>query len=66
MDDLVPAFYARDRAGVPDRWTALMAESVATTVPRFSARRMVKAFAEEAYLPALRAGLCTAPHPPGV
>ena len=57
MDDLVPAFYERDRAGVPDRWTALMAESVATTVPRFSARRMVKAFAEEAYLPALRAGV---------
>jgi len=56
-EDLVPAFYERDRAGVPDRWTALMAESVATTVPRFSARRMVKAFAEEAYLPALRSGV---------
>jgi starch phosphorylase len=56
-DDIVPAFYERDRAGVPDRWTSLMAESVATTVPRFSARRMVKAFAEEAYVPALRAGV---------
>lgn len=41
-EDLVPAFYERDRTGVLDRWTALMAESVATTVPRFSAGRMVK------------------------
>jgi len=56
-EEIVPAFYERDRGGVPDRWSALMAQSAATTIPRFSARRMVKAFAEEAYLPALRAGV---------
>jgi starch phosphorylase len=54
-DQIVPAFYDRDRAGLPEKWTALMAEAIATTVPRFCARRTVKSFAEVAYLPAINA-----------
>jgi starch phosphorylase len=54
-EEVVPAFYERDRAGVPERWTALMAHSLVTTVPQFCARRSVKAFAEALYLPAIRA-----------
>jgi starch phosphorylase len=52
--EIVPAFYERNRAGIPERWTELMAEAVTTTLPLFCARRTVKAFAEAAYLPASR------------
>jgi glycogen phosphorylase len=48
-DTIVPAFYERDRSGIPVRWTAIMKESIAASLPRFSARRAVKAFAAAAY-----------------
>jgi starch phosphorylase len=53
--EIVPAFYERNRAGIPERWTELMIEAVTTTLPQFCARRTVKAFAEAAYLPAIGA-----------
>jgi glycogen phosphorylase len=48
-DEIVPAFYERGREGLPERWTGIMKASIATTLPRFCARRTVKAFAESAY-----------------
>lgn len=48
-DAIVPAFYERDRTAVPARWTAIMKESIASSLPRFCARRAVKAFADAAY-----------------
>jgi starch phosphorylase len=56
-DEIVPAFYDRDRSGIPERWTALMCEAITTTLPRFCARRTVKDFSEAAYLPAIRAAV---------
>jgi len=41
-EDIVPAFYDRDRAGVPTAWTARVRETMQTAIPRFSARRAVK------------------------
>lgn len=38
---IVPAFYDRNRAQVPDRWTALVRETLADALPRFSARKML-------------------------
>ena len=51
---LVPAFYERDAAGIPRRWLQVVRESIRTVLPRFSARRMVKEYAREMYGPALQ------------
>jgi glucan phosphorylase len=53
-EDIVPDFYRRDRAGVPVDWVARVRETVREAVPKFSARRGVKAMAERLYNPALR------------
>jgi starch phosphorylase len=50
---VVPAFFDRDAHGIPRRWVRLVKEAIRTTVPRFSARRMVKQYVEEMYGPAL-------------
>jgi starch phosphorylase len=51
--DVVPRFYDRDASGIPRRWLALVRRAIATVAPRFSARRMVKEYAEHLYAPAL-------------
>jgi starch phosphorylase len=38
---VVPMFYDRDEAGVPNRWCDLMKRSLATCAPRFTATRML-------------------------
>src|SRR3954465_7708162 len=60
-EEVVPAFYDRDRADVPHRWIATVKQAIRTVAPRFSARRMVKEYTERMYAPALerRAGLLT-------
>ena len=50
---LVPAFYDRDADGIPHRWLQVVKESIRTVLPRFSARRMVKEYVRNMYLPAL-------------
>ena len=52
-EEVVPAFYDRDRANVPHRWIATVKEAIRTVAPRFSARRMVKEYAQRMYAPAL-------------
>ncbi len=51
-DSVVPLFYERDRTGVPHKWTQMVKESIGSIVPRFSARRMLKEYAEQIYIPA--------------
>jgi glucan phosphorylase len=53
-EELVPAFYHRDRAGVPVEWVGRVRETLRTSIPRFSARRAVKAATERLYNPPLR------------
>jgi starch phosphorylase len=48
-EEVVPAFYDRDVHKVPRRWLRLVKEAIRTTMPRFSARRMVKQYAEWMY-----------------
>src|ERR671919_574799 len=50
-EEVVPAFYDRDVNKVPRRWLQLVKEAIRTTMPRFSARRMVKQYAEWMYAP---------------
>ena len=54
-EEIVPAFYHRDRRGVPAEWMARVRETMRTAIPGFCARRTVKAVAERLYNP-------TAPH----
>jgi starch phosphorylase len=52
-EEVVPAFYDRDRSDVPHRWLTTVKEAIRTVGPRFSARRMVKEYAQRMYAPAL-------------
>ncbi len=53
--EVVPAFYDRDDAGIPRQWTARMRASMARLTPRFSATRMVQDYVERMYIPACAA-----------
>jgi glycogen phosphorylase len=50
--DVVPTFYERDPNGIPARWLAIVRQAIMTVTPRFSARRMVKEYADAMYTPA--------------
>ena len=52
-EEVVPRFYERNAAGVPEGWLAVIKESIRSVAPRFSARRMVKEYVERMYSPAL-------------
>jgi glycogen phosphorylase len=51
--EIVPAFYERDAHDVPRRWLAIVRRAIMSVTPRFSARRMVKEYAETMYRPAM-------------
>jgi starch phosphorylase len=53
--EIVPAFYRRDEAGVPSDWVAKMRESMARLTPEFSANRTVRQYTANYYLPAVKA-----------
>jgi starch phosphorylase len=48
---IIPTFYDRDDRGVPVQWMAIVKEAIRTVAPRFCARRMVKDYVEQMYLP---------------
>ena len=54
------AFPSRDRAAFDAHWAkilgnpAMVKQAILTVTPRFSSRRMLKDYAENAYLPAFR------------
>jgi starch phosphorylase len=58
-EDVIPAFYERDEDGLPQRWIALMRESIAELGPRFGTARMVSEYVERLYLPAHDGALLT-------
>jgi starch phosphorylase len=51
-EQVLPAYYERDETGLPQRWIALMRESIAELGPRFGTARMVAEYVERLYLPA--------------
>jgi starch phosphorylase len=53
-DEVVPTYYDRDTRGLSRRWLARVKQAMLTVTPRFSSRRMLKEYAERAYLPAFR------------
>ena len=50
-NEVVPTFYDRDVEGVPRRWLDVVRQAILSVTPRFSARRMVKQYAQEMYRP---------------
>jgi len=53
-EQLIPTFYDRDARGIPRRWLQIVKQSIRTVLPRFSARRMVKDYVRDMYLPAVQ------------
>ena len=53
-NEIVPLFNDRDWAGVPHGWVSHVRNAIKTVTPNFSARRMVKQYVEEMYVPAAR------------
>jgi starch phosphorylase len=51
-EQVLPAYYERDEAGLPQHWIALMRESIAELGPRFGTARMAAEYVERLYLPA--------------
>jgi glycogen phosphorylase len=51
-EQVLPAYYERDEAGLPRRWIALMRESIAELGPRFGTARMAAEYVDRLYLPA--------------
>ena len=51
-EEIVPRYYDRGRDGRPAAWIDLMRRSVASTIWRFSTRRMLHEYVENLYLPA--------------
>jgi starch phosphorylase len=52
--EVVPTFYDRDPQDIPRQWLSFVRQAIISVTPRFSARRMVKQYAEEMYGPAVR------------
>jgi starch phosphorylase len=50
-EQIVPAFYERDSHGVPSRWMSIVKQAIRTVAPRFCARRMMKQYVQEMYVP---------------
>ncbi|MEW5988709.1 MAG: alpha-glucan family phosphorylase [Chloroflexota bacterium] len=53
-EEIVPLYYARDRDNVPRGWVEIMRETIRSTAPHFSTRRMVKEYTTKMYIQAMR------------
>ena len=51
-DHLIPAYYERDKAGIPTRWVETMRRAMASSLWQFSTTRMLQEYTERLYLPA--------------
>jgi len=53
-EEIIPLYYQRDRAFVPHGWLRVVKEAIGSIVPYFCARRMLKEYVEQMYIPAAR------------
>jgi starch phosphorylase len=53
---IIPLYYTRNADGLPVDWLKVMKASLASVLPKFSTARMVRDYAEQAYLPAAKRG----------
>ena len=52
--EVIPAFFKRDKNGIPQRWVEMMRTSIRYVATDFAARRMVIDYFETAYAPGAR------------
>jgi starch phosphorylase len=52
-EQVVPLYYNRDSADIPQGWVQVMKEAMRTSIAAFSMRRMIKEYVTEMYLPAM-------------
>ncbi len=52
-EEVIPLYYATSKNGIPHGWVAVMKNAIRRTGSHFSARRMVKEYAEKFYAKAL-------------
>jgi len=52
--EILPTYHDRDEKGVPLAWVDRMKASMASIIPKFSARRMVTDYADNFYEPAMK------------
>jgi starch phosphorylase len=52
--EIVPLYYKVSAGGIPDGWVKVMKETIRSIAPNFSARRMVKEYAEKFYARVLK------------
>jgi starch phosphorylase len=52
--EIIPLYYKVSGDGIPHGWVKVVKESIKTSAPRFSARRMVKEYVEKFYANALK------------
>ncbi|WP_406113575.1 alpha-glucan family phosphorylase [Streptomyces sp. NBC_01014] len=62
-DRVVPRFYDRDSAGLPERWVGMVRSTLATLGPKVLAGRMVREYVERLYAPAALAHRALGPDP---
>ncbi len=65
-EELVPAYYDRDKAGIPLRWVETMRRAMATSLWQFSTTRMLEEYTEGLYLPAAGVEVKVVVHEPVV
>lgn len=53
--EIVPEFYSRDVAGIPQAWVQRIRTSMSRLTPQYSCNRMLRDYVEQAYLPAVAA-----------
>ncbi len=53
-EEVIPLYYTRDSDNVPRGWVKLMKEAMRSVATRFSARRMVKDYVDQLYIPAMK------------
>jgi starch phosphorylase len=53
QNSIIPLFYDRDAAGMPQGWVATMKEAIVSLAPFFSMHRQVKEYTERFYVPAM-------------
>ncbi len=52
--EIVPLFYDRDTKDVPRNWIRVVKEAIRSVMPSFCARRMIRDYTEQMYLPAFQ------------
>lgn len=55
-EQVIPAYYERDHAGIPSAWVEMIKASMQSIIPRFSAQRMLRDYCARLYVPASRHG----------